>query len=243
MFIGAFQRNANLKASLVKALKEQKIPEAKITQATLLFDPTSTISEYISTSTNIHIIKGKGFSSLLSLQTALEEHRTANPSGRAAKSLILPQNANVILSNVVANDFLLSDVPKEKFFNKLRGFVAAAGPHQSAKSGSLSVMDKIRSAALYNARLAIAAENNKENITMSLHELSKQTDADCQKRNIPAQIIGNREFDKIIGSNIKTHQGIALVTHKLKQPDLFSLPLTKSNTIVLLDVLGFYKSL
>ena len=126
---------------------------------------------------------------------------------------------------VVANDFLLSDVPKEKFFNKLRGFVAAAGPHQSAKSGSLSVMDKIRSAALYNARLAIAAENNKENITMSLHELSKQTDADCQKRNIPVS-----QIEKILRTTRTAKNEIDLVNNDLNLPFAVNCFLCSSST-------------
>ena len=55
------------------------------------------------------------------------------------------------------------------------------------------------------------------------------------RRDIPTQILETVDFDKMLGHNVKSHQGIALATRTLNQPNLFDLPLTKINTLVMLD--------
>ena len=161
----------------------------KIARATALFNPTTSIDEYIAANSNLHIVRSKGFSSLLSLQTCLDEHHRSNPSGRFAKTLTLPLTSSVILANLNANELLLSDVPKQTYFNRLRSFVAAAEPYETSRLGSLSVLDKIRSACLYSAQLTLAARNN----TLSLSELSRQPESNVQKRHIPVS-----QLEKII---------------------------------------------
>ena len=56
-----------------------------------------------------------------------------------------------------------------------------------------------------------------------------------RKKNIPTQILESVDFDRMLGGDVKSHQGIALATRPLNQPNLFNLPLAKINILVMLD--------
>jgi len=70
-----------------------------------------------------------------------------------------------------------------------------------------------------------AIENEKRQINKlivtrnNVRFLSKYSSL-LQRRNIPTQLLENVDFDKILGNNVNSHQGIALATKALKQPDL-----------------------
>lgn len=55
------------------------------------------------------------------------------------------------------------------------------------------------------------------------------------KRNISTQVLESVDFNRILGGDVESHQGIAIATRPLYQPNLFKLPLDKINTLVMLD--------
>jgi len=56
-----------------------------------------------------------------------------------------------------------------------------------------------------------------------------------RKKNIPTQVLESVDFDRMLGGDVKSHQGIAIATRPLNQPNLFNLPLARINILVMLD--------
>ena len=195
-----------------KVLGESGFNEMEIKDATSVFEPDLSVSEYFDISSNSHIIKAKAFPSYQSLTTAIsEEKNKKNPQ----KKVILPINARYLLSLAKQHHALLDDTIRTKFLSLLKEYLRAPDlPDQDQGS----ILETIRANCMHTATFFVTSDEDEGTGLVPLQELAKFSDADVTARHLSLALL-----EKIVRScRNSSKSSVDLV----EQPDAF--PLTHS---------------
>ena len=178
------QRNTNLKFLLKNVLSKAGFTEDQIAEATNVFSPNLTVTDYFNISGHSHLIKAKGFPSYRALTTCITE--TKGKRGDAKKKASIPITARYILSLAKQNHSLFSDVIRKKFLFLVREFVK---PTQDQGG----ILGTIRNHCLFTCALFLSCEENPREL--SLEELAKIPDDHVNCRYLPiAQLEKTAKF-------------------------------------------------
>ena len=197
-----------MRALLKKVLGESGFNEMEIKDATSVFEPNLSVSEYFSISTNSHIIKSKAFPSYQSLTTAISEEKKKKD---AQKKVILPINARYLLSLAKQHHALLDDTIRAKFLTLLKDYMRAPDlPNQDQGS----ILETIRANCMHTASYFMTSDEDENTGLLPLQELAKFPDADVNARHLSVALL-----ERIVRSCTNSKSNVDLV----EQPDAFPL--------------------